>query len=277
MTAVNLSPVEYGAAARVANIFTKIRVYNHARRRNLENPEIGKSEKLSMFMDEFQDLITAGKGGFGETSFLNYSRSTGLFFVAATQGMPAIRAALGEPAGGQKSENLVQQFRSKIFLQIEDPATVQLAQSLAGKALRSYTFKSEHNESFDSLMLEQGGRFDDNLQPFEIDPQDAIMMMNGEVVEGLTNNRQSMFKPDQRFRGWDFGNSRNAPPVDRVEKLKAIVHRAEDKTEQYMQQGNHEADVIRAEDLFLTGREHAFAYIQRGGHARLDMIRLATY
>jgi hypothetical protein len=278
ITATRLSPVEYGASARVVNVLVKLRVYHMARVRQLIDGDVGFREKLAVVIDECQDIITAGSGGFAETSFLNYSRSTGCMFIMATQGVPAIRAALGEASGGQKSENLLQQFRSKLFLQIEDPETVKLAQSLTGKALRSYTFDAGHYESVISMAAENGIRIE-NLPATKIDADQAAALVGGGTPKNLGIDISGVYANDMRFYGVKFkGGSLGhpKPAVDMMEKMKSIVWRAEDRNLSYFQQGNHEADLVRQEDLFQTGREHAFAYIQRAGHARFDFIQLAS-
>jgi hypothetical protein len=268
ITTVNLPATEWGAAGRVANIMCKIRLYHRARVRNIADPEIGLKSKVLMMMDECQDLITAGSGGFAETSFLNYSRSTGLCFVLATQGLPAIAAALGETDQGQKSENLVQQLRSKVILQIEDLKTLKFVQGLFGKVLRSYTDDWDQHESFAAASFERSGTLVDFdvIRPIEVSDAEA-----GEMVSLLAGQigamMQQLYHTDWRFTAAQ-GND------DGIDRLKAVLWRAEDKRLERIRHGWHEASLVQDGDMAALGRGQAIAYVKRGGHSRTDIIRL---
>jgi hypothetical protein len=277
ITLVNLSPTEYGAAGRLANIMTKLRLYHRARVRNIKDPLVGDTSKVMVMMDECQDLITAGAGGYAETTFLNYSRSTGLSFVMATQGIPALRAALGEASNGQKTENLVQQLRSKIVIQIEDLDTLRYLQGLFGKTLRAYPDDHENHESLAAAQMERNGTlYDfDCVTPYSINDDDADRLALNQEPGFVGAQRQSLYKTDWQYYAADIsGGGAQSPTVDWTEKLKSVMHRAEDKRIDTIRHGWHEESLVHDSDMAALGRGQAFVYIKRAVHSVMDIVTL---
>ncbi|MGH8429708.1 MAG: type IV secretory system conjugative DNA transfer family protein, partial [Solimonas sp.] len=168
---VNVSSLEYGIAGRIVNVMLKTLLYTEARKREMANPDIGLDEKLLFVADEFQDLITADVAGMSDSNFWNVARSTGTIGFVSTQGMASLEQAVGRIA----AENFALQMRSKIFLRVEDPATMEYAKKLAGKTLRSYTFESDRYESFEALVREQG------VNPLESGPARIIELPNNYI------------------------------------------------------------------------------------------------
>jgi hypothetical protein len=280
ITLVNLSPTEYGAAGRLANIMTKLRLYHRARVRNLKDSTIGDKCKVMVMMDECQDLITAGSGGYAETTFLNYSRSTGLSFVMATQGIPALRAALGEASNGQVTENLVQQLRSKIVIQIEDLDTLKYLQGLFGKTLRAYPDDHENHESFAAAQMERNGTLHDfdNIAPYGISDADADQLANNQEPGFVGAQRRALGKTDWQFYAADIsGGGNQGPTIDWTEKLKSVMQRAEDKRIEAIRHGWHEESVIHDSDMSALGRGQAIVYIKRASHSVTDIITLTPH
>lgn len=274
---VNISSLEFGLAGRIINIMLKTLIYTEARRREMADPKIGLSQKMLFLADEFQDLITAGLAGLSDSNFWNVARSTGVIGFVASQGMASLEQSIGRVA----AENFALQMRSKIFLRVEDPATMSLAQKLAGKTLRSYTFSSAHHESFDAMIREEG--FDPlESGPARIseDPENLVSTVatgftqfhraaSPVSFESLTN----AFAVDLRFIP-SSGLLGHGESGSRLAATQAAHWRAEDKNLQYMTDGNHDVDVLRDEDLMQMGRAHAFVYIQRAGAARMDIAEI---
>lgn len=273
---VNVPSLEYGLAGRIVNVFLKTLLYTEARKREMADPRIGQREKLLFIADEFQDLITADVAGLSDANFWNVARSTGTVGIISTQGMSSLEQAIGKVG----AENFALQMRSKIVLRVEDPTTMQYARTLAGKTLRSYTFESQHNESFEAMLREVGW---DPLQsgPARINelPDDAIKTLASGWLQVPFASLPVTFDTwaanidvDQRFiprpkLAGDQGDEIRAA-------RQAAYWRAEDKNLAYMSEGNHEADVLRDEDLIAMGRAHAFFYLQRAGGTRLDIARI---
>lgn len=283
ITAVDLAQSEWGDAGRICNIFVKTRLYHLAASRQLKDYNIGKREKLLCVMDECQDLMTAGGGGYSETTFLNKSRSTGMSFVCGTQTMAALYQAFGEAAGGQTTKNVVDQFRTKIFLAAEGQETIGYMQELAGTSMRSTVTDYDQHESFFAERMENG-KFDadvDNIKPFELAEDELVRVVaNFAEARGVNIETKKLVSTDKDmdlFYRADFvgGSPQQAgsPAVDMTEKLKAILWRAEDKRKALMTEGKSDENLIQTGDL-TAGRGLAFAYVQRAGGVKMDIIEL---
>lgn len=282
ITAVDLSQNEWGDAGRICNIFVKTRIYHMAASRQLKDNTIGKREKLLFVMDECQDLMTAGGGGYSETTFLNKSRSTGMSFLCGTQTLAAMYQAFGEAAGGQTTKNLVDQFRTKIFLAAEGQETIGYMQELAGTAMRSTVADFDQYESFFAERMENNKFSEDvdYIKPFELSESEVneiiVNFAERQEVDIATKKMVSIENDFSRFFRADFrgGNPQSgSPAVDMTEKLKSIIWRAEDKRKAMMTEGKSDENLIQTGDL-ISGRGLAFAYIQRAGGVKMDIIEL---
>lgn len=274
---INVSNLEYGVAGRIVNVFLKTLLYTEARKREMANPKIGLSERLLFVADEFQDLITADIAGLSDSTYWNVSRSNGTLGLCACQSLAALEQAVGRIA----AENFSHQMRNKIFLRVEDPATMEYAKKLAGKSLRSYTFESARHESYDAMVRETGH------DPMEAGPARIVELPDnyiGALASGwLQAHKASLplsfdtwraaVEVDLRFvpTGGLFGN-RDAQAQLAAEQQ--AYWRAEDKSLAYMADGNHEADVLHDEDLISMGRAHAYVYLQRAGATRQDIAEI---
>lgn len=275
---VNVPSLEYGLAGRIVNVFLKTLLYTEARKREMADPKVGFREKMLFVSDEFQDLITADVAGLSDANFWNVARSTGMIGIISTQGMSSLEQAIGKVG----SENFALQMRSKIILRVEDPSTLQYARTLAGKTLRSYTFESQHYESFEALVTEQRG-----VDPLSREPA-RINEMQDDLIKTLAGgwlqvpfaslpvafetwapnvDVDTRFIPRASLLGSGGGDEQRAAQ-------QAAHWRAEDKNLAYMSDGNHESDVLREEDLVAMGRAHAFMYLQRAGGTRMDLVRI---
>lgn len=272
---VNVSSLEYGIAGRIVNVFLKTLLYTEARKREMANPKIGLSERLAFVADEFQDLITADIAGLSDSTYWNVSRSNGTLGLCACQSLAALEQAVGRIA----AENFSHQMRNKIFLLVEDPATIEYAKKLAGKSLRSYTFESNRYESYDSMVRETGH------DPMQAGPARIVELPDnyiGALASGwLQVHKASLplsfdtwkaavevdlrFVPSSGFTGRD--NSHLAAESQ-------AYWRAEDKNLQLVQEGNHSDDVLHDEDLISMGRAYAYVYIQRSGVAKQDLVEI---
>lgn len=274
---VNVSSLEYGIAGRIVNVMLKTLLYTEARKREMATPEIALGEKLLFVADEFQDLITADVAGMSDSNFWNVARSTGTIGFVSTQGMASLEQAVGRIA----ADNFALQMRSKIFLRVEDPATMEYAKKLAGKTLRSYTFESDRYESFEALVREQG------INPLESGPARIVELPNN-YLSALASGWFQVHKASLPI---SFETWRAAVDVDLrfvpsgtlgkpageesiLSARQAAYWRQEDKALAYMSDGNHEADVLRDEDMIGMGRAHAYVYLQRAGATRQDLLEI---
>lgn len=274
---VNVSSLEYGIAGRIVNVFLKTLLYTEARKREMADPSIGFREKVLFAADEFQDLITADIAGMSDANFWNVARSSGVIGFVSTQGMASLEQAIGRIS----AENFALQMRNKIILRVEDPATMEYAKKLAGKSLRSYTFESHRHESYDAMVRESG------YDPMAAGPARIVELPDnyiGALASGwLQAHKASLplsfdtwkaaVETDLRFvpSGGLFGGHDGHAQLAAEQ---SAYWRAEDKALAYMADGNHEADVLRDEDLISMGRAHAYVYLQRAGSTRQDLVEI---
>lgn len=274
---VNVSSLEYGVAGRIVNVALKTLLYTEARKREMLNPKIGLAEKLLFVADEFQDLITADVAGMSDANFWNVARSTGTIGFVSTQGMSSLEQAIGRVA----ADNFALQMRSKIFLQVEDPATIDYAKKLAGNALRSYTFESDRYESFEGLVRELGEN------PLESGPARIVELPNN-YIGALASGWMQAYKSSLplTFDTWraavdlDLRFVPGGGPFSKTSeesRLSAEGHayeRQQDKTRAYMSEGNHDGEILRNDDMIGMGRAHAYVYLQRAGATRQDLAEI---
>lgn len=255
--------------------------------------KIDRREKMYFFADEYQTLITVDtkEGAQSDSSFWNVSRSSGVAGIIATQSYATLKQAIGEA-----SDNFSQQMRSKIFLPVEDPATFEFIKKLAGKSMRSYTYDDQEYESYDAMLFETRARdpFLHGTQEVAVghadpaDPQALQAAANGlfrlehtiSANDAIVNVDKSK-KIDTRFYLENRTvTSQLAGTGSNIDQMKgseqAATWRAEDKRKSQLSEGNQEQDVFREDDFLEFGQNHAYAYIQRAGKSRQDIIRLNT-
>lgn len=269
ITLVNL-PESLGNAGRIVNVMLKSLLFNKAKLRQAAVPDIKNKQQLAFLADEYQALITSDlASGFTDSSFPNVARSTGLFYFVATQGIRALEQAVGEISAA----NFINNMRNKIFLQIEEPATMDLSKKLAGKTLRFYSYDNDDFESYEAMRREVG------YEP----------SLLGEATLSTSLQNEAGLIPGIWGSGikFDFGGSRKKFEA-KTESIRRAVskaqsgigagvnehHRAEDKNADYMKSGNEFHDVLTDSDLMQMGRTHAYVCISRAGHLRQDIVSL---
>jgi len=272
---VNVPSLEYGVAGRIINVFLKTLLYTEARRRELADGSIGEREKLVFLADEFQDLVTADIAGLSDATFWNVARSAGVIGVIASQGVAAFEQAIGK----ESTSNLLLQFRSKVFLRSEDVGTIDFAQKLAGRTLRSHTFRHDHHESVAGLIAEEGDVFAMDspaiIGESAIDrvayAADALTWIGAAITGPRFNTYRAPFRVDTRFLpSGGFGDDGNG----RLAAEQAAFWRAEDKELSMLTSGNTDAELVQPSDVLSMGRAHALMLVQRAGATRADLVRI---
>jgi hypothetical protein len=253
--------------------------------------KIDRREKMYFVADEYQTLITVDtkEGAQSDSSFWNVSRSSGVAGIIATQSYATLKQAIGEA-----SDNFSQQMRSKIFLPVEDPSTFEFIKKLAGKTMRSYTYENQEYESYDAMLFETKAR-----DPFMHRAQEvAVALADPASPQALQAAASGVFQLEHTISANDaIVNVDKSRKVDtrfylenrtvtsqlagtgsNIDQMKgsaqAATWRAEDKRKSQLSEGNQEQDVFREDDFLEFGQNHAYAYIQRAGKSRQDIIRL---
>lgn len=281
-----LSTIEDGLPARLTAILIKTALYREARQRETDwkatdGAGSPQDRPCLVLMDEVQELATVDPAsGLSDASFWNVARSTGLAGVFASQSLAALNQAMGHDA----ADNFVQQARSKIFMRVEEQATVDYACWCAGEFERNRVYEDQHRESLEYRWLIDGF---DPLAP--IDEREEIIAGPGAFFSAALGllfpsrmslaaaRRKATYEVDDRFATTDgashfWGLDRTDAPL--INAAERAVWRSEDLTRQYRTQGNERQPALSPADIIHMGRWHAFAHIQRAGAVRQDIVRL---
>jgi hypothetical protein len=284
---------DHGDAGRLVNIILKSLLFIEAQRREIRYNEIVSeyakediiiTEPLNMInnlffvADEYQALATSGSSN-SDVDFWNIARSTGVSGVVCSQSHQALEQSLGSV----QAKNFINQFRSLICLTTEDIPTINHLKELSGKTLRSFTFRENNYESYQSLCAEIG---DSPIMrgPFRFcqgDDMPAVCYALFDLLtvfqpEGIHFVKRPVFDVDYRFVKTPSFVMKDAESSFDKERddLRSAVWRAEDKIEQYYEKGHSITDVLSQQDISLMGRAHAYVFLQRHGVVRQDIIRL---
>lgn len=287
ITMININSMKYGNAGTMINIFLKTLLYAEAMRRQDLDEDIGKKEKMVGMFDEMQEMITVG-GELDEGSFPAISRSTGFVYCSATQTVSGLINKIGEHA----TTTFLNQCGTKAFMRVDDEATLKLAVSLAPTVMRSEVYRSDMYESYE-MMCAQTGRDIFNYEvnrprlpaPTEEDViRDLIsslwLMKHAAVPIEYKTNVETI-EEDHRFLPTPgsvvdlSGNGSNAGEFNAyMGALGQAAHRAEDKRETLLTQGNSEEKALSEDDFHDLGNDYMFLFAQRAGSVRRDIVRL---
>lgn len=294
---VNLSSLEYGDAGRLINVFLKTLLYIEARKREMLDPKIGLKEKMFCIFDEFQDILSTSQAGMSDSTFWQVARSTGVVGFFATQSLSTLYQAFAPGATGKPvaGENFVTQCRNKIILNVEDETTVDYCIKLSGETLRGYVtegrfesheaaVKSLGYDPLNTLPVRMG---DSREKYFQAIRESFWHFMGAAAALDKNTYVQNPFEIDFKLFGGDTTKNFDIGLHDSVTELgeqmgigsggyQSMIIRAEEKNQGFFESGNHLAPVLTVSDITNLGRGHAFVYIQRGGVARMDIMKLAA-
>ena len=245
-------------------------------------------EKMFIIGDEYQTLITVDtkEGSMSDSNFWNVSRSSGCAGILLTQSTDTLEQAIGKVA----ADNFLKQMRSKIVLLVEDHATTDYIKKLSGKEMRFHTFDENRHESYDSMLHSE--HLADPVMSGEEAARTGIGAMAAQSVMGNPLDAVKPFNPVDAVKSreaqisvdtagvpvlretgnWQGGLSSNIDAVQSAEQQ--AKWRAEDMRHKDLSEGTQEADVFTENDFTSFGQNLAFAYIQRAGKTRQDIVRL---
>ena len=250
-------------------------------------------ERMFFFADEYQALITVDpkEGAMSDSNFPNIGRSTAVALIIATQSYAAFKLAIGEDG----MQNFCDNMRTKVFLQVENTATIEFIKKLAGKALRSYVYDNNSYESYDTMLMMQSGATDlamDGVPDIAIlnnDPTNPALLAAG--VE-MALSPASLVSANDSVRNFDKTKKVDLTFVPKKRKVRGrggnidsnedqiqaakqqATWRGEDLQHKTLSEGNQEMDVFSDGDFFSMGRNHAFMIVQRAGKTRMDFVEL---
>jgi len=272
ITLFDISTAEHGLAARFVLMLIKSAFYRAARVREMKiGSKKCQENPCLVLVDEAQEIVTADKSGMSDASVWNVSRSSGLAGVFGTQTVAALTFALGE----QATNNLIQQFRSKIFLRSEDPETLNLITTLAGEQMRAKAPGEDQHESIELRKLQTG--FD--VLDWESGRKNAVANSENlntfsgaiEVAAAYLGNRTAINQYSTQEFSADYISGMGE---DHRSENRQADWRVEDKKLQYLNEGNDEEPVLKEADILSGGRWHAYAHLQRAGALRHDIMEV---
>lgn len=254
---IAVGETDWGLAGKVVNVWLKTRLYVAARKRLISDPAACANTSCALFADEFQMLVTSGPDS--DTTFWNVARETGVFLVAATQSIAALRQVLGE----DQTANVVNLLRSKVILKTEELSTLEYARSLAGELPRGWEVDPE-------FFATQGAR--ELAFPDVTPPLPTAKGFLPCFARLSTQTMRSAAKFDPRFI---MRSVLNADNTSAVSSQQQAYWRQEDKEKDALSSNLEWRPKIEQDELLL-GSGFAFAIIQRAGGDRADIIDLGA-
>lgn len=296
-----LSQLRYGMGAKLAAMLIKSSYYRAARLREQDHGSKFCQENPSLCMiDEAQALITLGGSGIDDQSFFNVNRSAGVIGVLATQSISSLLSGAGGGVNNRDHiDNLLNNMRNKILLAVEDKASLDMAQQLAGRQPRS-----THGQGYASVEERiQLAKFEP-LWPAEVPAKwstpifaanemgflRTMLLMNIKNHSfsrpSVVASRDAAFESQLGVSYGSYANIMGIDPVFHSEYNEEIIHSG---SEGYRDvSGKHEArtmkdgygsdidfvDVLTPYDIETMGRNFAFIFTQRAGLLRFDMVQI---
>jgi len=127
---VDMPLARWGLGGKVAYTFIKLRFFNVMQNR-VHNPQWNQDRPVFFMCDEYQELISASKDGLSDLNFWDKSRSSKTIGIISAQSVSSFYAALGDH---DLAHAILQNFRQKLCFRIEDQATLNMMDKLAGQA-----------------------------------------------------------------------------------------------------------------------------------------------
>ncbi|MDZ4153616.1 type IV secretory system conjugative DNA transfer family protein, partial [Methylicorpusculum sp.] len=277
----SISSIEHNIAAKLLQILIKSSFYRAARIREIRIGSVECNKKpVLVVIDEAQELLSADTSGLSDGSYWNVARSGGVAGIIGTQTIAALYQAMGR----EQANNLVQQFRSKVFLRTEDTESHRYCIELAGQERRAMTYQTDTSESLEQLVNISNVNFSDYHNETESAADFAANISKTGIVSILSSDHQiqskdaidAMFSVDNRFtpslRIAGLGTPENIN--DKINYMRDATWRAEDKYREWMREGNDAAPLLNVSDIINAGRYYAYAHIQRAGIPVQDVIEI---
>lgn len=286
---LSISSVEHNISARLLQVLIKTAFYRAARIREIHIGSAACQNKpVIVVIDEAQEIVTADSSGLSDGSYWNVARSGGISGLIGTQTMAALYQALGK----EPTNNLVQQFRSKIFLRTEDLETHKYCIELAGQERRALSFQLETFESLEAryncddldLVDYSVARIAADHAKDLVDKAglaEILRVFNvGDKPNMSAKLASNLFMPDTRFindphhsgGGQGHAGTTDYNPV--TNSKKEAAWRAEDKQREWLAEGMDYAPLLTSSDIINGGRWYAYAHIQRAGMPVQDVIEI---
>jgi hypothetical protein len=258
---VAVGETEWGVVGKVVSVWLKTRLYIDARRKLETDPDSCRDTSCALLMDECQMLMTTGPDS--DATFWNVARETGVFIIAATQSLAALKQALGEDA----TANLVNLFCTKIVLKTSEPSTLDYCIKLGGETLRGFVTDADFFETQGQREIEVPdiGAYPDLTEAVSFRRILPVLKTGIDTI-----STRPLAKLDLRFA---MKNMRSDPEARSSQQ--AAFWRQEDREREMNGMGLQHRAKISTDDLLL-GSGMAFAIVQRAGGDRMDLIDLES-
>ena len=260
---VGVGETEWGVVGKVVSVWLKTRLYIEARKKLERDPDSCRNTSCALLMDECQMLMTTGQDS--DATFWNIARETGVFAIAATQSLAALKQALGAEA----TDNLVNLFCTKIVLKTSEPGTLDYCVKLSGETLRGYVTDADFYET-------QGQR-EIEVPDAGAAPDLSERVSIGRILPTLTTTIDTISTRPLAKLDFRFTTRSNIFQPETASEARssqqAAFWRQEDREREMNGMGLQWRPKIGTDDLLL-GSGMAFAIVQRAGADRMDLIDL---
>jgi type IV secretory pathway TraG/TraD family ATPase VirD4 len=129
---INLPQGEYGDCRNTVYKFLKMRWFNVMNRRR-DMPDWDQDRMVFFLCDEYQNLITPSpNSAMSDSTFWDKSRDTNAIGIVSAQ---SISSFYQTDSNRDSIDTVIQNFRQKIFLKLENDATTRYMESIIGKSL----------------------------------------------------------------------------------------------------------------------------------------------
>lgn len=170
----------------VKTIYTlvKLRFFNLVQQRPV-NKEWNQTRPVFFLCDEYQDAVSAAGGGvLSDRNFWDKSRAANCIGIVSTQTVQGWIAAIGDK---DTALTLLGNFRQKLCLQVEDPATENYLKNIAGKSeVERETYNSGSGRTESDALLRPGSSNDHTGKSVSLQLRDVI---DSQLIRGLQLNQ----------------------------------------------------------------------------------------
>jgi hypothetical protein len=278
---------DIGDTAKLIGIMTLSRIFSRAGVRQLIQEDIGDHSKLGIVIDELQEVIVSGYWGLANVSAL--SRAWGLAFATATQGVNGIKQRIGADATLALMNNL----RTKIFLQSESEEDQDMVIRLGGEVWRSLSTAPGEYESYHARLRIERGNMDDTIHPLPADAVDytlttrdvfgdpqRVEARSREVIRldkhGMMGDLQHLAHASKYVSADDIakgkGESAEAAAEYQAKRIELeMLNRQEDQQRTYYG-GWEQRSLYSRADVSKLGMGQAIVFINRAGVMRTDKV-----
>lgn len=272
---IAVSENDGGAAGKLVANWLKTRFMIATFKKLETNPAACEKQSCLLVADEAQDLLTTGDG-ITDLTFFNKCRQAGVLGLYATQHVSAFQMKIGD----KETDNLINNFRSRIIFKTEDQSTLDAVVKMAG----NWHGGSTGNEGFWETQAQR--EYSDkssapDVYPGIPYPPEASKVLSKIFEGGASRTDEMVHMDDPSPVNWErieeFRRAQMSAPAEKVGYSDVInmrnqaIDRADDKRREMIFRSGQDKPRIDGRTL-MHGRGRAFINIQRAGMTVSDIV-----